>query len=95
MAVIAMWKCDRDDTMFDDKKSADAYDKMLELGEVFARLLKQIVPEVDENKAEDFGLILARNKEQVVLACKGKIEAMEEVISGPDNVVKLEAAETN
>jgi len=90
-----MWKCDRDDTMFDDKKSADAYDKMLELGEVFARLLKQIVPEVDENKAEDFGLILARNKEQVVLACKGKIEAMEEVISGPDNVVKLEAAETN
>jgi len=93
MAVIAMWKCDRDGTMFDDKKAADAYDKMLELGEVFTRLLEQIIPDVDENKAEEFGLILARNKEQVVLACKGKIEAMEEVISGPDNVTKLETAE--
>lgn len=95
MAVIAMWKCDRDDTMFDNKKEADAYDKMLELGEVFTRLLEQVIPGVDENKADEFGLILARNKEQVVLACKGKIEAMEEVISGPDNVVKLDAAETN
>ena len=90
-----MWKCDRDDTMFDNKKEADAYDKMLELGEVFTRLLEQVIPGVDENKADEFGLILARNKEQVVLACKGKIEAMEEVISGPDNVVKLDAAETN
>lgn len=93
MAVIAMWKCDRDGTMFDDKKSADAYDKMLELGEVFTRLLEQVIPDVDESKAEEFGLILARNKEQVVLACKGKIEAMEAVIAGPDNVTKLETAE--
>lgn len=90
-----MWKCDRDDTMFDDKKAADAYDKMLELGEVFTRLLEQVVPGVDESKAEEFGLILARNKEQVVLACKGKIEAMEEVIAGPDNVVKLESVDAN
>lgn len=93
MAVIAMWKCDRDGTMFDDKKAADAYDKMLELGEVFTRLLEQVIPDVDESKAEEFGLILARNKEQVVLACKGKIEAMEAVIAGPDNVTQLETAE--
>ncbi len=93
MAVIAMWKCDRDGAMFDDKKAADAHDKMLELGEVFTRLLEQVIPGVDESKAEEFGLILARHKEQVVLACKGKVEAMEEVISGPDNVTRLEAAE--
>lgn len=95
MAVIAMWKCDRDDTMFDDKKAADAYDKMLELGEVFTRLLEQVVPDVDETKAEEFGLIMARNKEQVVMACKGKLEGMEELIAAPDNVVQLETAESN
>lgn len=90
MAVIAMWKCDRDGSMFDDKKAADEHDKMLELGEVFARLLQRVIPDVDELKAEEFGLVMARNKEQVMLACKGKIDAMEEVITGPDNVTKLE-----
>lgn len=93
MAVIAMWKCDRDGAMFDDKKAADAHDKMLELGEVFTRLLEQVIPGVDEKKAEEFGLIMARNKEQVIAACKGKPEAMEAVIAGPDNVTLLEAAE--
>ena len=93
MAVIAMWKCDRDGAMFDNKKEADAHDKMLELGEVFTRLLEQVVPGVDENRAEEFGLIMARHKEQVIAACKGKPEAMEAVIAGPDNVTRLEAAE--
>ncbi len=93
MAVIAMWKCDRDGAMFDDKKTADAHDKMLELGEVFSRLLEQVIPDVDEARAEEFGLILARNKEQVIAACKGKVEAMDELLSGPDNVTRLEAAE--
>ena len=91
MAVIAMWKCDRDGAMFDDKKAAEAHDKLLELGDAFTRLLEQVIPGVDEAKAEEFGLILARNKEQVVLACKGKVEAMEEVIEGPRNVTQLEA----
>ena len=95
MAVIAMWKCDRDGTMFDDKKAADAHDKMLELGDVFTRLLEQVVPGVDEAKAEEFGLIMARHKDQVVLACKGKIDAMDEVIAGPNNVTKLDAVEAN
>jgi len=93
MAVIAMWKCDRDGAMFEDKKSADEHDKMLELGEVFSRLLQQVIPDVDELKAEEFGLVMARHKEQVVLACKGKIDAMEEVISGPGNVTPLHTAE--
>jgi dsDNA-binding SOS-regulon protein len=88
-----MWKCDRDGAMFDDKKLADAHDKILELGEVFTRLLEHIIPGVDENKAEEFGLIMARHKEQVILACKGKIDALDEVIAGPDNVTKLETAE--
>jgi hypothetical protein len=93
MGVIAMWKCDRDGAMFDDRKAAEEHDKMLELGEVFTRLLERVIPGIDEAKAEEFGLILARNKEQVVLACKGKVEAMEELVAGPDNVTRLEAAE--
>jgi hypothetical protein len=79
--------------MFEDKKAAEAHDKMLELGEVFTRLLEQVIPDVDEHKAEEFGLILARNKDQVIQACKGKVEAMEAVIAGPDNVTRLEASE--
>ncbi|HEX9803657.1 MAG TPA: YebG family protein [Gammaproteobacteria bacterium] len=93
MGVIAMWKCDRDGAMFDDRKAAEEHDKMLELGEVFTRLLERVIPGIDEAKAEEFGLILARNKEQVVLACKGKVEAMEELVAGPDNVTRLEVAE--
>lgn len=93
MAVIAMWKCDRDGAMFEDKKLAEEHDKMLELGDVFTRLLERVVPDIDESKAEEFGLILARNKEQVMLACKGKFDAMEELIAGPDNVARLEVAE--
>lgn len=43
MAVVAKWMCDRDNTMFDTKKEAEA-----------------------------FGIFLAKNKEAVVQACKGK-----------------------
>lgn len=79
MAVIAMWKCDRDGTMFENKKEADAYDKMLELGEQFTQLLEKVVPGVDEKAAEAFGLVIARNKELVIQACKGKPDAMDEI----------------
>jgi len=33
MAVIPKWMCDRDNSMHDSKKDADAQDKMLELAE--------------------------------------------------------------
>ncbi|HGX94135.1 MAG TPA: hypothetical protein ENK35_12555 [Candidatus Tenderia sp.] len=72
MAVVAKWMCDRDNTMFDTKKEADAYDQMLELGEQFTALLEQQIPGIDEVKAEEFGIFLAKNKEILVQACKGK-----------------------
>ncbi len=72
MAVVAKWMCDRDNTMFDTKKEADAYDQMLELGEQFTALLEQQIPDIDAVKAEAFGIFLAKNKEAVVQACKGK-----------------------
>ena len=92
MAVIAKWMCDRDNTMFDSKKEADAYDQMLELGEQFTALLEQHIPGVDATKAEDFGIFLARNKETLVLACKGKPELLSEIgKEAEDNVTPLKA----
>lgn len=76
MAVVAMWKCDRDGSMFEDKKEADAYDKMLELAESFAAFLTQHAEGISEQDAENIGLLLSKNKEKVITACKGKPEAL-------------------
>lgn len=93
MAVIAMWKCDRDGSMFESKKEADLHDKMLELGEGFTQLLERMIPGVDEGKAEAFGLLLAQNKEAVMAACKGKTEALDEILDGgQSNIAQLETA---
>lgn len=92
MAVIAMWKCDRDGSMFDDKKEADAYDKMLELGEQFTALLESQIEGVDEKAAEQFGLLLAKNKELVVQACKGKPEILASIIDPVASVTEISSA---
>ena len=71
MAVVAMWKCDRDNTMFDNKKDADAHDKMLELAENFSALLGKQIDGISEQDAENIGLLLSRNKHVLIAACKG------------------------
>ncbi len=76
MAVVAMWKCDRDDTMFDNKKDADAHDKMLELAENFSLLLSRKIDGIDELNAENIGLLLSQNKHILIAACKGKPELL-------------------
>jgi len=91
MAVIAMWKCDRDGSMFENKKEADAHDKMLELGEQFTQLLESQIVGIDEAQAESFGLLLAKHKELVVMACKGRPEALEE-ITNPAKITPISDA---
>lgn len=91
MAVIAKWMCDRDNSMFDNKKDADAYDKMLELAENLTELLQKHVPSANEKEAEEFGILLSKNKELLMQACKGKIEALDEMTSGESNVTALAA----
>ena len=71
MAVVAMWKCDRDNSMFDSKKDADAYDKMLELAENFSLLLGKQIEGISEQDAENIGLLLSKNKNVLIAACKG------------------------
>jgi uncharacterized protein len=87
MPVIAMWKCDRDGSMFDSKKEADAYDKLLELGEQFTALLEDQIAGIDEAKAESFGLLLAKNKDLIIQACKGRPEVLGEIINPSQNTV--------
>ena len=76
MAVVAMWKCDRDDTMFDSKKDADAHDKMLELAENFSLFLSKQIEGISEQDAENIGLLLSKNKNTLIAACKGNPELL-------------------
>ncbi len=79
MAVVAMWKCDRDDSMFDNKKDADSYDKMLELAESISAFLGQRIEGLSEDDAENIGLLLSKNKSLLVAACKGNPDALLDV----------------
>ncbi|WP_101758947.1 YebG family protein [Oceanicoccus sp. KOV_DT_Chl] len=94
MAVVAIWQCDRDGSMFEDKKEADAYDKMLELAEQFTQLLESQIKGVDEKSAEAFGLLLAKNKELVAQACKGRPDVLEQILS-PTSVTNIEQAKAS
>jgi dsDNA-binding SOS-regulon protein len=62
--------------MFENKKDADAYDKMLELAANFTAFLEQHAKGINEQDAENIGLLLSKNKELLVTACKGKPEAL-------------------
>ncbi|GAB2191859.1 hypothetical protein MAH1_34670 [Sessilibacter sp. MAH1] len=76
MAVVAVWKCDRDGAMFDNKKDAEEHDSMLELAANITTLIEQEVPGLDEDSAEKIGLLLAKRRELLVKACKGKPDAL-------------------
>jgi dsDNA-binding SOS-regulon protein len=79
VAVVAMWKCDRDDTMFDSKKEADAHDKMLELAESFSFFLGKQIDGISEKDAENIGLLLSKNKNVLIAACKGNPDLLLEI----------------
>jgi dsDNA-binding SOS-regulon protein len=83
VAVVAMWKCDRDDAMFDNKKEADAHDKMLELAENFSLFLGKHIAGISELDSENIGLLLSKNKDMLIAACKGNPEVLLDI--GDDN----------
>lgn len=76
MAVIAVWKCDRDGAMFENKKDAEAHDKMLELAESITGLLRDNIEGIDDHISEEVGLLLARRRDDLCKACKGNPEAL-------------------
>ncbi|BFM14327.1 hypothetical protein R50073_05100 [Maricurvus nonylphenolicus] len=98
MAVIAVWKCDRDGAMFENKKDAEEHDKMLELAANLTSLIEQHLPNVSENDSEAIGLLLAKRRETLAKACKGKPELLLEEADGEeenaDNVTQLTATQS-
>ena len=95
MAVIAVWKCDRDGSMFEDKKAAEAHDKMLELAESITQLIEANIKSVSENDAEEIGLLLAKRSDDLVKACKGKPAALLENNSSAETDDTAEADANN
>jgi dsDNA-binding SOS-regulon protein len=95
MAVVAMWKCDRDDTMYENKKDADAHDKMLELAESFSMFLGKHIEGISEKDAENIGLLLSKNKSTLIAACKGNPDLLlalgEDEQQEPSNITALAA----
>ena len=77
MAVVTLFMSDRDpNKTFDNKKDADNYDKMLELAENVSVWMEQEIPDLSESQVETIGLLIARNKDKLGLAMKGKSEVL-------------------
>ena len=92
MAVIAVWKCDRDNSMFTNKKDAEEHDKMLELAENITALIDSNIDGIDEKHSEAIGILLSKHRDNLAKACKGKPEALldsplEEAKTSDNNVV--------
>lgn len=72
MSVVAVWLCDRDGSMFEDRKLAEEHDKYLELAANITQLIEENIPGIDEQHSEAIGLLLAQRRELLAKACKGK-----------------------
>ncbi|MDQ2078148.1 YebG family protein [Marinimicrobium sp. ABcell2] len=83
MAVIAVWQCDRDGSMFEDKKQAEEHDKYLELAANITQLIESEVEGLSEGHSEAIGLLLAKRREILSKACKGKPELLLEPFEDP------------
>lgn len=80
MAVEVLYRSTRDlETIFLDRKLADAHDQMLELAEVVGQVLEKNITGLSENQAEEIGIFLARNRAVFAAAFKSNIEALAEL----------------
>jgi dsDNA-binding SOS-regulon protein len=76
--------------MFDDKKAAEAHDKMLELAANITELIETSVKGISEEHSEAIGMLLAGKSDVLARACKGKPELLLEETS-EDSVTPLVA----
>jgi hypothetical protein len=58
--------------MFDNKKDAEEHDNMLELAANITALIERHVDGISEQASEEIGLLLAKRRENLAKACKGK-----------------------
>ncbi|MBF7141879.1 MULTISPECIES: YebG family protein [Pseudomonas] len=77
MAVEVLYRSTRDpETLFLDRKLADAHDQMLELAEMVGQVLEKNITGLSENQAEEIGIFLARNRSVFAAAFKSNVEAL-------------------
>ncbi len=95
MSITPMWRVDRDGSMFTDKKAAEEHDRMLELADGITGMLEANF-KIDEQLAEEIGLLMSRNKDILAKAFKGKPDVLQEIQLGnepaADNTVDIREA---
>ena len=96
MAVEVVYRSSRDlERLFMDKAEADRHDKMLELAEYLADVLQKAVPSLTEQKVEEAGIYMAKNRDVFARAFKSQPDALSELINAPaEPVEKAEAEES-
>ena len=75
---------------FMDKKSADEYDKMLDMADNLAEIFAQSPIELPENAFEELSVYLAQNRDDVLVALLAKKATKEPVKKVPAPVEKKE-----
>lgn len=76
---------------FTDKKEADALDKKLEFAENLRIFLEARIVGLDEDKAEQIGLLIADYKDEMLTALKGKPEVLANIDKNNGNVESIDA----
>lgn len=91
MAVVTLYMSDRDSNQtFSDKKSADNYDRMLELAENVSLWMEKSVEGLSEEQIENIGMLIAENKDVLAKALKSHPEVLlEDLNQEDDNVTKI------
>lgn len=80
MAVEILYRSSRDpETLFLDRKLADAHDQMLELAEALTEALLSNVEGLSEKQAEDTGIFMAKNRAVFAAAFKSNASALDEL----------------
>jgi len=72
---------------FMDKKTADEYDKMLDMADSLSSILDQSSLELTEQTVEDISVFLAKNREDILIALQAKKPKVEK----PKAVEKVKA----
>ena len=76
---------------FTDKKEADALDKKLEFAENLRVFLETRIVGLDEEKAEEIGLLIADYKDEMIAALKGKPEVLANIDKDSGNVESIDS----
>ena len=93
MAVVTLYMSDRDSNQtFSDKKSADNYDKMLELAENVSLWMEKSIEGLSEVQIEAIGMLVAENKDVLAKALKARPEVLlEDEVATDENVTSITA----